>query len=300
MRFVLDEREPEALRTLMGWKSAQYRRTGRRDRFAKPWIRGQRGRGAQGVLQLPGAQRHPDLLPFLEAEEAQGPPGRRGRPQPAYGRLGVRAYGVGEFGGEAGRVEQRVPGPLQRGAPGRVRDGEEASGLRADVFGEAEDGGVPERADRVAVGDAADGVCGVLDQRDAEPVAAFAQPTGRVGVSVQIGGEDGAEAVPHGVGHGVHVDRTVGCGQRGLDGAQTGGEDDEEDDVVVDRRHQDLPAGFAPVAQCHVEAEPAGRDVQALPAEPGAHRRLQRFRHGTVRRTVLPMNHVFPPETRPM
>lgn len=71
-------------------------------------------------------------------------------------------------------------------------------------------------------------------------------------------------------------------------------------DVVVDRGHQDLPAGFAPVAQCHVEAEPAGRDVQALPAAPGAHRRLQRFRHGTVRRTVLPMNHVFPPETRPM
>uniref|UniRef100_A0A8D3WMS5 Uncharacterized protein n=1 Tax=Streptomyces pratensis (strain ATCC 33331 / IAF-45CD) TaxID=591167 RepID=A0A8D3WMS5_STRFA len=40
-------------------------------------------------------------------------------------------------------------------------------------------------------------------------------------------------------------------------------------DVVVDRGHQDLPAGFAPVAQCHVEAEPAGRDVQALPAAPG-------------------------------
>ncbi|MET8715450.1 GNAT family N-acetyltransferase [Streptomyces sp. NPDC004735] len=39
VRFVLDERDPEALRTLMGWKSAQYRRTGRRDRFAKPWIR---------------------------------------------------------------------------------------------------------------------------------------------------------------------------------------------------------------------------------------------------------------------
>ncbi|MDF6020609.1 GNAT family N-acetyltransferase [Streptomyces sp. JH34] len=39
VRFVLDERDPEALRTLMGWKSAQYRRTGRRDRFAKRWIR---------------------------------------------------------------------------------------------------------------------------------------------------------------------------------------------------------------------------------------------------------------------
>ncbi|MGW1818117.1 GNAT family N-acetyltransferase [Streptomyces sp. NPDC002125] len=40
VRFVLDERDPAALRTLMEWKSAQYRRTGRRDRFAKQWIRG--------------------------------------------------------------------------------------------------------------------------------------------------------------------------------------------------------------------------------------------------------------------
>ncbi|MPY59923.1 GNAT family N-acetyltransferase [Streptomyces spongiae] len=38
MRFVFDERDPTALRTLMRWKSAQYRRTGRMDRFARPWI----------------------------------------------------------------------------------------------------------------------------------------------------------------------------------------------------------------------------------------------------------------------
>lgn len=38
MRFVFDERDPRALRTLMQWKSAQYRRTGRMDRFARPWI----------------------------------------------------------------------------------------------------------------------------------------------------------------------------------------------------------------------------------------------------------------------
>ncbi|MGW1540313.1 GNAT family N-acetyltransferase [Streptomyces sp. NPDC002309] len=35
---VHDERDPAALRTLMGWKSAQYRRTGRSDRFAHEWI----------------------------------------------------------------------------------------------------------------------------------------------------------------------------------------------------------------------------------------------------------------------
>ncbi|MFI8928741.1 GNAT family N-acetyltransferase [Streptomyces sp. NPDC053474] len=38
MRFVFDERDPAPLRQLMRWKSAQYRRTGRMDRFARPWI----------------------------------------------------------------------------------------------------------------------------------------------------------------------------------------------------------------------------------------------------------------------
>jgi CelD/BcsL family acetyltransferase involved in cellulose biosynthesis len=38
VRYVHDERDPQALRALMAWKSAQYRRTGRSDRFAHPWI----------------------------------------------------------------------------------------------------------------------------------------------------------------------------------------------------------------------------------------------------------------------
>lgn len=38
VRYVHDERSPAALRVLMEWKSAQYRRTGRSDRFARPWI----------------------------------------------------------------------------------------------------------------------------------------------------------------------------------------------------------------------------------------------------------------------
>ncbi|CAL9340902.1 hypothetical protein SUDANB145_00264 [Streptomyces sp. enrichment culture] len=38
VRFVLDCRDPAVLRELMRWKSAQYRRTGRRDRFAQEWI----------------------------------------------------------------------------------------------------------------------------------------------------------------------------------------------------------------------------------------------------------------------
>ncbi|MGC3004402.1 GNAT family N-acetyltransferase, partial [Streptomyces sp. G35A] len=38
VRYVHDTRDREALRALMRWKSAQYRRTGRRDRFAQDWI----------------------------------------------------------------------------------------------------------------------------------------------------------------------------------------------------------------------------------------------------------------------
>ncbi len=38
VRFEYDARDPAALRALMGWKSSQYRRTGRYDRFARGWI----------------------------------------------------------------------------------------------------------------------------------------------------------------------------------------------------------------------------------------------------------------------
>ncbi|WP_416985385.1 GNAT family N-acetyltransferase [Streptomyces sp. T028] len=38
VRFVHDDRSPAALRALIAWKSAQYRRTGRSDPFARPWI----------------------------------------------------------------------------------------------------------------------------------------------------------------------------------------------------------------------------------------------------------------------
>src|SRR5262245_32440968 len=45
LRFVLDSRDPRHLDLLMQWKSAQYRRTGRFDRFARRWF-------ADGMRQL--------------------------------------------------------------------------------------------------------------------------------------------------------------------------------------------------------------------------------------------------------
>jgi CelD/BcsL family acetyltransferase involved in cellulose biosynthesis len=40
LRHVVDSRDVAALRCLLAWKSDQYRRTGRTDRFARPWIVG--------------------------------------------------------------------------------------------------------------------------------------------------------------------------------------------------------------------------------------------------------------------
>jgi CelD/BcsL family acetyltransferase involved in cellulose biosynthesis len=37
-RLDFDSRDREALRTLMAWKSEQYQRTGRTDRFSRPWV----------------------------------------------------------------------------------------------------------------------------------------------------------------------------------------------------------------------------------------------------------------------
>jgi CelD/BcsL family acetyltransferase involved in cellulose biosynthesis len=38
LRFVFDSSDPQALRTLMAWKTAQYQRTGATDMFARRWV----------------------------------------------------------------------------------------------------------------------------------------------------------------------------------------------------------------------------------------------------------------------
>lgn len=59
LSVVTDERDASALRTLMGWKSDQYRRTGRLDRFSQPWIielidslHATSGTGLRGLLSV--------------------------------------------------------------------------------------------------------------------------------------------------------------------------------------------------------------------------------------------------------
>jgi len=59
LSVVTDERDASALRTLMDWKSDQYRRTGRLDRFSQPWIielidslHASRGAGMSGLLSV--------------------------------------------------------------------------------------------------------------------------------------------------------------------------------------------------------------------------------------------------------
>ncbi|MFF7445503.1 MULTISPECIES: GNAT family N-acetyltransferase [unclassified Streptomyces] len=66
LRYVHDERDPAALRTLIAWKSAHYRRTGRRDPFAQPWI-------ARLVHDLAGS-RSPHCSGILSVLYASGSP----------------------------------------------------------------------------------------------------------------------------------------------------------------------------------------------------------------------------------
>ncbi|MFJ9552045.1 GNAT family N-acetyltransferase [Streptomyces erythrochromogenes] len=66
LRFVFDERNPAVLRTLMSWKSAQYRRTGRRDRFSQEWI--------NNLVRLLANHRSPSCSGLLSVLYAGGRP----------------------------------------------------------------------------------------------------------------------------------------------------------------------------------------------------------------------------------
>jgi CelD/BcsL family acetyltransferase involved in cellulose biosynthesis len=69
VRFLFDTQDHQALDTLMRWKSAQYRRTGRLDRFARPAtvrlvrdLLDTRAPGCSGVLSVLYAGRRPVAL----------------------------------------------------------------------------------------------------------------------------------------------------------------------------------------------------------------------------------------------
>jgi CelD/BcsL family acetyltransferase involved in cellulose biosynthesis len=57
LRFEWATADPEVLRTLLAWKSDQYRRTGRVDRFAQPWI--------VELIDMMHAERSPDFSGVL-------------------------------------------------------------------------------------------------------------------------------------------------------------------------------------------------------------------------------------------
>jgi len=71
MRIVADSPDPGALRTLMAWKSQQYRSTSHVDRFEQPWLVGlfnallaTRGDGASGLLSVLYADDQPIAAQF--------------------------------------------------------------------------------------------------------------------------------------------------------------------------------------------------------------------------------------------
>ena len=123
LRFEFETTDPAALRMLMAWKSAQYRRTGRTDRFARPWIR----RFVSDLLEL----RSPHFALVLSVLYAGD--------QPVAANLELRRDGVmaGWFTGVRPPLRQvltwvaappsshrgggRERGPAYRNGPGHLR-----------------------------------------------------------------------------------------------------------------------------------------------------------------------------------
>ena len=100
LRFEFETTDPAALRMLMAWKSAQYRRTGRTDRFARPWIR----RFVSDLLEL----RSPHFALVLSVLYAGD--------QPVAANLDLRRDGVmaGWFTAYDPRFAKYSPGLLHR------------------------------------------------------------------------------------------------------------------------------------------------------------------------------------------
>ncbi|MFC7015159.1 GNAT family N-acetyltransferase [Streptomyces viridiviolaceus] len=78
VRFEYDSRDSDALGTLMRWKSAQYRRTGRRDRFAQEWI--------TRLVELLARSDDPDCRGALSVLYAAG--------RPVAAHFGLRSHTV--------------------------------------------------------------------------------------------------------------------------------------------------------------------------------------------------------------
>jgi CelD/BcsL family acetyltransferase involved in cellulose biosynthesis len=78
LRFDFDVKDPAAVRTVMAWKSAQYRRTGKADRFTEPWV--------VGVVE--------DLLATREDGCAGTVSMLYAGDEPVAGHIGLRSKGV--------------------------------------------------------------------------------------------------------------------------------------------------------------------------------------------------------------
>jgi CelD/BcsL family acetyltransferase involved in cellulose biosynthesis len=99
LRIVADSRDPSALRTLMAWKSDQYRQTNHVDRFEQPWL--------AGLLDDLLATRSPHISGLLSVLYAGD--------QPVAAQFGLRTGSllVGWFTAYDTRFSKYSPGLLQ-------------------------------------------------------------------------------------------------------------------------------------------------------------------------------------------
>lgn len=143
--YTFSEHDPAELRRLMAWKSAQYRRTGRTDRFAEPWIVAlvehlhETGTGVLSVLRAGGraVSSHLGLrtgtvlagwFPAYDTEFAPYSPGMIGhlRMAEAAAADGVTQVAMGRGGREYKDWLKNAEFPI---AEGRVARASAAAGL---------------------------------------------------------------------------------------------------------------------------------------------------------------------------
>lgn len=99
LRLISDSRDPALLRTLVAWKSEQYRRTAHVDRFGPPWVT-----GLLEELLAAGSEQLSGMLCVLYAGT-----------EPVAAQFGLRAGGqaIGWFTGYNPRFRRYSPGLLQ-------------------------------------------------------------------------------------------------------------------------------------------------------------------------------------------
>ncbi|HEY7486978.1 MAG TPA: GNAT family N-acetyltransferase [Streptosporangiaceae bacterium] len=156
VRYTFESRDPAELRRLMAWKSDQYQRTGRTDRFARPWIvklvehLHETGVGVLSVLRagdqpvsahfgLRNGTVMAGWFPAYDTTFAKYSPGMIGHLRLAQGAAehGITEIAMGRGGKEFKEWLKSREIPIAEGRVARLRPGAGVHWLRAEPLNKA-------------------------------------------------------------------------------------------------------------------------------------------------------------------